>query len=167
MNLKKASRKICLLIILLANIGCDQISKNIVRKELVSDQEISFIPSRIILTKVENSGAFLSWGSSLPSTLKFTLLSIIPAGVLITALIFLFTGKNLGHSSQIALCFVIGGGLGNLYDRMAHGSVTDFLHIDLVIFRTGIFNLADVSIMIGMAIFLFSYRSTKGVDSLL
>jgi signal peptidase II len=52
------------------------------------------------------------------------------------------------------MCFLIGGGIGNIYDRIKFGSVTDFLHIDFILFRTGIFNLADVSIMIGIGILL-------------
>src|SRR5688572_3079877 len=104
MNLNSTSRNICLLIILFINISCDQISKNIIRRELIPDQEISVIPNHFILTHVENSGAFLSLGSSLPSTIRFILLSLIPCGVLITALIFLFTRKNLERTTQLALC---------------------------------------------------------------
>ena len=55
---------------------------------------------------------------------------------------------------QIALCFLIGGGIGNLYDRILHGSVTDFMHMDFYIFQTGVFNFADISIMIGIGILL-------------
>jgi signal peptidase II len=55
---------------------------------------------------------------------------------------------------MVGAAFVIGGGIGNLYDRIMFGSVTDFLHIDFVIFQTGIFNFADVSIMIGMAMII-------------
>ena len=49
----------------------------------------------------------------------------------------------------LGLTFIVGGGLGNIIDRIHYGSVTDFLHMDFGIVRTGIFNLADVSIMIG------------------
>ena len=51
--------------------------------------------------------------------------------------------------SRLGLACVLGGGIGNLYDRVLYGSVTDFLHIDFGLFQTGIFNLADVSIMVG------------------
>jgi len=47
-----------------------------------------------------------------------------------------------------------GGGIGNVYDRIIYGSVTDFLHIDLGLFETGIFNMADVSITTGALILL-------------
>jgi signal peptidase II len=51
-------------------------------------------------------------------------------------------------------CFVIGGGIGNVFDRIVYGSVTDFLHINFGFFQTGIFNLADLSIMTGVFIIL-------------
>jgi signal peptidase II len=54
----------------------------------------------------------------------------------------------------IGLCFVIGGGVGNLFDRILYGSVTDFLYVKFGIFQTGIFNMADVSIMAGLFIIL-------------
>jgi signal peptidase II len=54
-------------------------------------------------------------------------------------------------------CFIIGGGIGNLFDRIFRGSVTDFLYIKFGIFHTGIFNLADVSIMSGMFIVLIQF----------
>ena len=54
----------------------------------------------------------------------------------------------------MATGFIIGGGIGNIYDRFVYGSVTDFFHIDFVIFQTGIFNMADVSVMVGMFILL-------------
>jgi signal peptidase II len=60
----------------------------------------------------------------------------------------------------IGISFIIGGGIGNIFDRIVHGSVTDFLHIDMGIFKTGIFNLADVSIMFGTACILV-YNLTK------
>jgi len=49
----------------------------------------------------------------------------------------------------IGFSFVIGGGIGNVFDRIAYGKVTDFLYVDLGFFATEIFNMADVSIVIG------------------
>ena len=57
--------------------------------------------------------------------------------------------KSLSNLTSLGICFVVGGGLGNIYDRLIYGSVTDFLHINFVIFQTGIFNMADVSIIAG------------------
>ena len=55
----------------------------------------------------------------------------------------------------LAFAFVIGGGIGNLIDRIAYGSVTDFLLIKLGMFKTGIFNMADMSVTTGVLILLF------------
>jgi signal peptidase II len=83
---------------------------------------------------------------------RFILLSLVPLAILGFGVGYLFTKKNLSKAMLLGFAFVIGGGIGNLYDRLVHGSVTDFMHIDFVIFQTGIFNMADVSIMTGMAI---------------
>lgn len=165
MHVKTVIRNTCYLTLLVANISCDQISKHVVRESLKSEEQISIIPERLIITNIENSGAFLSLGSSLSFTTKLIVLIFFPLLILTLVSGILFTKKNLTHSSAIALCFIVGGGIGNLYDRVIRGSVTDFLHIDLFIVRTGIFNLADVSIMIGMAILLWSWRNEKSLSS--
>jgi len=154
MNTKKLITNIAILLVLIANIGCDQISKSIVRQKVGYYENISLISHYFTLTRVENDGAFLSVGSALPGTLKFILLSGIPILALAFGIGYMFLRKNISKMSMLALSFAIGGGIGNIYDRVVHGSVTDFLHIDLGVFQTGIFNMADVSIMVGMGLFL-------------
>jgi signal peptidase II len=149
--MKLRMTKIAVLLIVICNVGCDQLSKTIVRKEVRYYDSTKILIDNITLTKVENSGAFLSIGSVLPQFLKFALLIILPGIVLLTGLYFILSKATLAKLTLVGAAFVIGGGLGNLYDRIRFGSVTDFLHIDFVIFQTGIFNFADVSIMIGMA----------------
>jgi signal peptidase II len=68
---------------------------------------------------------------------------------------YLMTKRNLTNMTIVGICFIIGGGAGNIYDRLIYGSVTDFLHIDFVIFQTAIFNMADVSIMTGVFAIVF------------
>ncbi|GLU52354.1 signal peptidase II [Dyadobacter frigoris] len=153
MNKNRIVTNSAILLTLLANIGCDQISKNIVREKVDYYESISLISNYFTLTKVENDGAFLSLGSALPETIKFILLSGIPVMALAFGVGYMFLRKNISFISMLALSFAIGGGIGNIYDRVVHGSVTDFLHIDLGIVQTGIFNMADVSIMVGMGLF--------------
>src|SRR5918993_921226 len=147
-------RFVLIFTVLVINIGCDQISKNLVRKSVDNYQEISLIKNYVTLTKVENAGAFLSLGDSLPDTLRFVLLTLLPLIVLGFGVGFLFIKNNLPKPVILGFTFVMGGGIGNIYDRLVHGTVTDFLHIDFGIFQTGIFNLADVSIMMGVTIVL-------------
>lgn len=152
---KKTSIKFAFLLIIVAlNLGCDQFSKVIARKNIEPYEQITIIKNRFILTKVENTGAFLSAGSNLPDFIRITLLTVLPILVLGYGLWFLYSNKYLPRLMQIGICFLIGGGIGNIYDRIVYGSVTDFLFMDFVLFRTGIFNMADVSIMIGIGLLL-------------
>ena len=143
-----------LLIIVALNLGCDQFSKVIARKNIEPYEQITIIKDRFILTKVENTGAFLSAGSNLPDFVRIAVLTVLPILVLGYGLWFLYSNKHLPRLMQIGICFLVGGGIGNIYDRIVYGSVTDFLFMDFVLFRTGIFNLADVSIMIGIGLLL-------------
>ncbi|MFZ6014425.1 MAG: signal peptidase II [Bacteroidota bacterium] len=148
------ARTLIIILLLASNIGCDQISKQVVRQNIGYDEQFSFINDQLTLMKVENTGAFLSLGHTLPQPFKSILLNIIPVLVLGFALLYLLTKKNLNNLTLLGVCFVGGGGIGNLYDRIIHGSVTDFVHIDFGFFQTGVFNMADVSIMSGMVMIL-------------
>lgn len=153
---KRILRSLVIFGILALNISCDQISKSIVRTKIDAHEQISVIDSYVTLMRVENKGAFLSLGDSLPAPVRFILLSLLPLGVLGFGIGYLFSKTSLPKLSVLGFAFVIGGGIGNLYDRLVHGSVTDFMHIDFVIFQTGIFNMADVSIMTGIFIVVIS-----------
>ncbi len=156
-----------LLIIVALNLGCDQVSKIVARQHIDFYEQITIIKNHFILTKVENTGAFLSAGSNLPQFIRVILLTILPLLVLAYGLFYLYVNRNLPRLMQIGVCFLIGGGMGNIYDRIVHGSVTDFLHMDFVLFRTGVFNLADVSIMIGISLlFLQTLMAKKAQKAL-
>jgi signal peptidase II len=164
MKTKQLLRSFAIALLLISNISCDQISKTIVRQRIGNNEQIRFINDHITLTKVENTGAFLSIGNSLPPLVKILLLTVLPVIILILAGTLIFAKNNLSNTTRIAVCFIVGGGIGNIYDRIMYGSVTDFLHIDLVLFETGIFNMADVSIMTGVCIVvieLFFGRTDK------
>jgi signal peptidase II len=146
-----------ILLILIGNFGCDRISKIVIRQRIRDDQQFTFFNDHLTVTRVENSGAFLSLGNTMSHPLRFLFLSIIPLLVLCYGLFFLFTNRNISKTTLTGICFVLGGGLGNVFDRIVYGSVTDFLHINFGIFQTGVFNMADVSIMSGMILIIFDY----------
>ena len=64
--------------------------------------------------KIENSGAFLSLGESLPLPIKLILLVIVPSLLLAWATIFVLTRQNLSTKTFVGIAFIIGGGIGNL-----------------------------------------------------
>lgn len=152
----KLIRNSLFLLLILVNIGCDQISKSMVRDRLEYHEQIELAGAHLLLTKVENSGAFLSMGDDLSPFLKTLLLNLLPMLTMGGLLFWLFKG-NTGLGTACAVCCVIGGGIGNIFDRIAYGSVTDFLYIHCGIFQTGIFNFADVSITFG-ALFIIALQ---------
>jgi signal peptidase II len=161
MKLHKIIRNLLLILILTANVGCDQISKSFVRQNIIYDDKIALFESYLTLTKVENTGAFLSMGHSLPQPFKILILTILPLCMLGFTLYFVLSREKLSNWMAWGICFIVGGGIGNLFDRIVYGSVTDFLHIDLGFFQTGIFNMADVSIVTGTLMIFFAYLKTS------
>lgn len=151
-------------LIIIVNVGCDQISKNLVRDHVHYNQKISLIRDYFTLTKVENTGAFLGLGSDFPPLIKMIVFSFLPAVVLMIAFFILLAKLNLNLNAVLGLCFMIGGGIGNVVDRIRYSSVTDFLHIDLGVVSTGVFNLADVSIMTGLLLLAFHQFQQKDTD---
>jgi len=152
--MKRLPRTALIVIIILANIAADQVTKKMTRDRIEYNETIEVIGEYLILTKVENEGAFLGMGSSLSPTMRKVLLLILPAAVMIALLVYLIRNKEITRMSMIALSFIVGGGIGNIYDRIVYGSVTDMVFIDLQFAHTGIFNLADVSVMIGTGLIL-------------
>jgi len=160
------ARNIFIILLVLVNAGCDQLSKNAARSNLAYYETIEVVGKHLILTKIENTGAFLSTGDSLGTNVKFIFLSLLPLLALGYGIYYLLTNTSLHKMLVLGICFVIGGGLGNLFDRVRYGAVTDFLHIDFFIFKTGIFNLADVSIMAGMIMIIINlYLSPKRLET--
>ena len=154
MKMNKWLRAFLILFILALNIGCDQVSKSIVRKDMYPNQEIDYLGRHFTLERAENTGAFLSLGDTLGGPVHFVLLVILPVVALLFGLGYILFKTNMDKYRLLAIILIIGGGVGNLYDRVMHGSVTDFMHIDFIVFQTGIFNVADMSIMAGMFIII-------------
>ncbi len=154
MKSNKILRNILILLILLTSIGCDQVTKNIVRHNVEFNSKIVVIDNFITITKVENAGAFLSLGHNLPRIIYKLIFILIPFLVLCYGLYYLLKNSSLPKSISLGLCLVISGGLGNLIDRILYGSVTDFLYFNFGLFHTGIVNMADIAITAGFMILL-------------
>ena len=107
------------------------------------------------LSYAENRGAMLGIGGGLPERTRF-LLFTGGVGVLLAGIagVILFASA-LSRPLVIALSLVLAGGGSNLFDRLSNdGRVVDFVILGAGGLRTGIFNLADVAIMLGTSLFL-------------
>ena len=160
--LNKKSRYLLITILVFLSIAFDQISKIWVRNNFESYSEKSIIGDVFTLIKVENTGAFLGMGSELSEIPRILLLIILPVIVLISITLYTYIDKSLDKLSIIGFSLIIGGGIANIFDRIVFGSVTDFLYINLGgIFKTGIFNIADLSVTTGMILILISSFKKK------
>ena len=157
MKAKKLIRNLLIIMILISNISCDQISKNIVRQKIEYNTQINIISKYLILTKVENTGAFLGLGESIPRPIYILLMIVLPLIVIGYALYYLMKRNNVSKLLIIGISFAVGGGLGNILDRILYGSVTDFLYFDFVLFHTGIVNIADISVTIGFFMIMIEF----------
>lgn len=153
--MKISKRSIYIIVLIIINIAIDQISKFWVRANVATHSESEIWGQTFILTNVENKGAFLGLGSDLNPTVKIILLLILPVVVLGLVLRHIIKERSMDQMSLFGYCCIIGGGIANVYDRFIYGSVTDFWHIDLGgVFKTGIFNIADVSVTSGLIILI-------------
>lgn len=151
------NRNLFIVLLIIFNIAVDQISKVIVRNTLTFRKQINVIGDYFQLIWVENKGAFLGMGSDMDPTLRLIFLLILPTLVLGYVIYYIIKTKELDRLSLIAFCCIVGGGIANVFDRIVFGQVTDFFFIDLGgVFKTGIFNVADMSVTAGMIMLLFS-----------
>lgn len=142
-------RTLAVSVVLLSCIGCDQATKAVAKEYMPRNEILSFAHDTLRLQYAENIGAFLSIGSSLPETVRGPLFTVGIGAILFGMLGYLMFVPALPRATAISLSLVAGGGLSNLIDRIAYGYVIDFLNIGLGDLRTGIFNVADVAIMVG------------------
>jgi signal peptidase II len=157
--MRSIPRFFVVMITLCCCVGCDQVSKSAARTLLASGATESLFADSLRLQLVENPGAFLSLGGSLPEQLRFTLFTAAAAAVLI-GLVCAALFARFRPARVIPLALVAGGGISNLIDRLVFdGRVTDFLNVGIGSFRTGIFNLADMAILTG-ALLLILRRYT-------
>ena len=164
--MSRSLRMLLIIGLILINVGCDQVSKSVARNNINETERISVIGEYVVLMKTENKGAFLGFLSSMENPiLKSIFLIILPIAVLLFILRMIIINTDLDRYRIIGLCCIIGGGIGNLYDRILYSSVTDFMHIDLGgIFKTGIFNMADVSVMLGTGLLILSFIKRKEIS---
>ncbi|WP_111685169.1 signal peptidase II [Winogradskyella tangerina] len=153
------NRNLFITLLIVFNIAIDQISKVIVRTTMVEGREgeINVIGKYFQLIWVENKGAFLGMGSDMNPTLRLIFLLILPTIVLLYVIYYIVKTKDLDRLSLIAFCCIVGGGIANVFDRIVFGEVTDFFFIQITdSIKTGIFNVADLSVTTGMIMLLFS-----------
>ncbi|MEM6321035.1 MAG: signal peptidase II [Bacteroidota bacterium] len=146
--------------IIFACVSCDQHTKQLAKEQLAYAEPISYLDGAFVLIYAENTGAFLGLGDSLSPNLKYLFLIFIP-----TLVLFLFAATYFKTSANlwqfIGMSLIVAGGIGNLIDRIAYGSVVDFMNIGIGDLRTGIFNVADIAVSVGLTLLLIGIYRPK------
>jgi len=150
------------IVLLLMTIGCDRVTKQVATSRLAGKPGVSYFADTFRLEYAENPGAFMSLGSGLPDWVRISLLTIGSGVGLVAVAIAAFRLRWTGLSLLGGILF-IGGGASNLVDRIVRGSVVDFLNVGIGSLRTGIFNVADVALMVGVAFIVFGTHFKRAV----
>jgi len=148
--------------IALASAGCDQATKHFARTTLVAEDSISLLAGVVSFELTENRGGFLSLGDELPEWVRLALFNVgVPVLLVVLAIGAVRIGR-LERAQVVGLALLLGGGVGNGIDRWwRDGAVTDFVRLSLGPVSTGIFNLSDVAIALGVILFAFAQRGGR------
>ena len=142
-------------LVCLVSIAIDQGTKLWAAMNLPRHIMTSYLNDLLRIGYVENRGVFLGLGNSLSDEHRFLLFVVLVSAVLLGLLIYLLWSSTLVISELVAYSLILSGGASNVYDRITNnGGVIDFLNVGVGSLRTGIFNVADMAIMLGVCILL-------------
>ncbi len=143
-------------LLVLALLAVDQWTKHLAIEHLRGSAGYSWLGDGVRLQYAENRGAFLGLGRMLSARARFGLLVLGNAALLGGVLAWLAVSRPARGSVWFGAALLVGGGIGNLIDRVARGGVViDFMNVGLGPVRTGIFNVADMAIMAGIALVMW------------
>lgn len=134
----------------------DQVTKNWATERLLNQEPFFFLNGFFQLIYAENPGAFLGLGGGWSRPVRFVVFALVVLFGLGGMLWYLIKKEN-SRLNLFAYSFILAGGCGNLWDRVVHekGHVVDFMLIEVWgPLRTGVFNLADVAIVVGVLLVL-------------
>jgi signal peptidase II len=155
-KLRKPILKVTLVLAIVAMcVGCDQATKQIARTRLAGRGVVALVDGIVVLGYVENEGAFLSLGWRLPPPARRLILTVMPLAVLAALAAYVLARRRFDTLTLVGAACIAGGGVGNLLDRLANGGrVSDFAMVGVGVLRSGVFNLADLSILAGCLLLL-------------
>ena len=132
---------------------------------LLDNNETIIFTNYIILEKFYNKGIAFSIFNSDSALINYIILFIIILIIAFIIRLFLTQFNKLKQNEVIAYSLIIGGAVGNMIDRIMHGYVLDFIFIHYNNFYfPAIFNLADVSISLGVFFLLLAYLKEEKVN---
>ena len=140
------------LLLVAATLVLDRWTKVLIQKRFDLNESISVIDGFFNITYVRNTGVAFGIFSSISSPAKSVLLSVFTAFAAVVVVTYSVRSPARNRLLQIALGLILGGALGNLYDRLAYGYVVDFLEFYAGSYHWPSFNVADSAISVGVGL---------------
>ena len=138
--------------------GLDRVTKLLIQSNMAPDDVSTVIPGFFNIVYAGNRGIVFGLLSEGESEWRAFFLIGLTALVIATVAVVLWQSSPRGLAasrwSRLGLSLVLGGALGNLYDRLASGAVTDFLDFYIRDYHWFAFNVADSGLCIGAALIL-------------
>lgn len=139
----------------------DILSKNFIQKKIIYGEQVE-ITSFLSLVYFQNTGAAFSFLSDQGGWQRYFLIAISLLAVLYIPWLINQYKKNI--LIVIGLLLILGGAIGNLYDRISYGYVIDFIYLHIDEFYWPAFNVADSAISLGVLLFLYgSFKNYKKI----
>jgi len=150
---------LALLVVLL-----DRWSKRLVATHIAMYTHIQIVPGFFRITHTENTGAAFSLFADSPSHWKTALLIGFSLIAMVIVSVLLWRQARALTLTGIALSLILGGAVGNLWDRVASGRVVDFLLFYVKSYQWPVFNLADSAIVVGASLLVIEILFHKAAD---
>ena len=150
----KNSARVLYLLIILIVVMLDRWSKHLVAQRIRLYGHIQVIPGFFRLTHTENTGAAFSLFADSTAPWKTGLLVGFSVIALIVVSVLLWKNNHAQIATGVGLSLIMGGALGNLWDRLARGRVVDFLLVYVKQYQWPVFNLADSAIVVGAGLLI-------------
>jgi signal peptidase II len=144
-------------------IALDRITKIWVSAHIAEGSAIAVIPRVFRITHVLNSGAAFSLfnDSPHPERTRWMLIAFSLLAAVVVLVVLLRVGRRFSLTA-LSMALVLGGAIGNVWDRLLTGTVVDFLEVHIVHYHWPDFNVADSAIVVGgILLILDSLRSTS------
>lgn len=127
----------------------DRLSKWGISQKIALHESINIIPGFFRLTHVQNRGAAFGLFSESPSEYKVAVLVLFSLVALVVVSTLLWKNSHTLTTTGVGLALILGGALGNLWDRIVTGHVVDFLLFYVRSYQWPAFNVADTAIVVG------------------
>jgi signal peptidase II len=157
---KNTARATYLLIALIV-VLLDRWTKHIVAQRISLYSHIQIIPGFFRLTHTENTGAAFSLFADSTAPWKTGLLIGFSVIALLVVSVLLWKNNHAHIVTGIGLSLIMGGAVGNLWDRLARGRVVDFLLFYVKRYQWPVFNLADSAIVVGAGLLVLEILFAK------